>query len=495
MARTALWISEAQMLAETARLVSHDLDFLPLHSYNNIRQGNALRTSWTDIVGEGGVDFIIGNPPFVGYSLQSRPQKADMLSTLTDERGKPLRAAGKADYVAAWYYKAAALIADTPARAAFVSSNSITQGEQVALVWRPLIERYGLTIHFAHQTFRWDSEASEKAHVHCVIIGFACSTHQKGTPVHACLFDREGTRHEVSHITPYLTEGDTVFVESRNKPLCEVPAMLCGSKPAEGGHLILTEDEKDGLLKRETQAAPLVRPFMMGADFINRRPRYCLWLTKASPALIRSCPEVMRRIQAVRDFRLASKKEATRRKADTPALFDEVKECATDFVAIPKVSSERRSYIPIDYLSEEIIAGDKLFVLPEATPYHFAILTSSVHMAWMRAVCGRLKSDYSYSNTIVYNNFVWPQPTPAQRTAIEAAARAILDARAACPDSSLADLYDPLTMPPALRRAHRANDRAVLNAYGLAPDATETDIVRHLFDLYSRLTHDGGGTA
>lgn len=487
-AKTALWIAESQMMKETEDVVHMSLDFLPLRSYANIVEGNALRLDWEGVVDKMKLDYIMGNPPFVGYSLQNKEQKADILSVYVDEKGKPYKTAGKIDYVAGWYFKASQFIQGTSIRVAFVSTNSITQGEQVAGVWKPLFERFGIHIDFAHRTFRWDSEASLKAHVHCVILGFSVADNAKVKVI----FDSDVPK-TVKHINAYLADADNVFIESRTQPICDVPVMQNGGKPTEGGFLILTEEEKNDLIKDEPQAAKLIRPYMMGKDFIVRRPRYCLWMAGVAPSIIRNCPKVLKRIQQVREYRLASPKAATRKKAETPMLFDEVRECETDYVAIPKVSSENRRYIPMDYLPKVIIPGDKLFMLQSASLYYFGILTSNVHMAWMRAVCGRLKSDYSYSNTIVYNNFPWPTPTDEQRAKIEQTAQAILDARALYPDSSLADLYDETTMPPELRKAHQDNDRAVMRAYGFSVrDTTEASCVAELMRMYEKLTEGKG---
>ncbi|MBR1760659.1 MAG: hypothetical protein IJ741_05705, partial [Schwartzia sp.] len=440
-----------------------------------------------------------------------------MLHVYVDEKGKPYKKAGKIDYVAGWYFKAAEFLASlsegggarsategvlqtggkTPPtafggppsskrraiRAAFVSTNSITQGEQVADVWKPLYERFGVHIDFAHRTFRWDSESSDKAHVHVVIVGFSVEEHGREKRLYA------GEQVQiVKNISPYLVDAPTVFVGSRNTPLCKVPEMLNGGKPAEGGNLILTEEEKNALITENPAAEKFIRPFMMGADFIQRKPRYCLWLVGANPAELKKCPRILERVQKVKVFRLASKKPATQKKAETPTLFDEVRPLTTDYIALPKVSSERRRYIPIDYLEAEVIAGDKLFMLPNSTLYHFGILTSNVHMAWMRAIAGRLKSDYSYSNSIVYNNFPWPTPTDAQKQTIEQTAQAILDARAKYPDASLADLYDETTMPPELRKAHQANDRAVMSAYNFDVKISEAECVAKLMEIYQALT-------
>ena len=485
-AKTALWIAESQMLKETEDIVHQSLDFLPLKSYANITEGNALRINWETIVSKQELFRIMGNPPFVGYSLQSKEQKDDILSIYQDEKGKPYKAAGKIDYVSGWYFKASELMQGTDIRTAFVSTNSITQGEQVAGVWEPLYKRFGIHIDFAHRTFIWDSEASMKAHVHCVIVGFSIGENKK----QRMLFSSERMQY-VENINAYLVNARDVLVEPRKEPICSVPILLNGGKPTEGGFLILTDDEKEELLKIEPQAEVFIRPYMMGKDFIDRKPRYCLWMVDANPSLLKSCHKVRERIEKVRLYRMASPKEATRRKAETPQLFDEVRECKTDYVAIPKVSSERRRYIPMEYLPAEIIPGDKLFMLPDASMYHFGILTSNVHMAWTRAVCGRLKSDYSYSNTIVYNCFPWPVPDESKRKKIEETAQMILDARAKYPDSSLADLYDDLTMPPELRKAHQQNDRAVLQAYGFPTSASvfnEADCVAALMELYQKMT-------
>ena len=483
-AKTALWIAESQMMKETEDVIHMRLDFLPLKSYVNIVEGNALRIDWESVVPKTELNYIMGNPPFVGYSLQNKEQKADILSVYVDEKGKPYKTAGKIDYVAGWYFKAANLMEGTKIKTAFVSTNSITQGEQVAGVWKPLYERFGIHIDFAWRTFKWESEATQKAAVHVVIVGFSCENRSD----ERILFVNDGAVQKVETISPYLIDAPITFIIGRTSPLCNVAVMQNGGKPAEGGNLILTKEEKEELLRNEPQAEKFLRPYMMGKDFINRETRYCLWLPKVNPAELKKCPKVLERIKKVREFRLASKKEATQRKADTPTLFDEVRECENDYIAIPKVSSENRRYIPMEYLSSDIIAGDKLFMIQNGTLYYFGILTSNVHMAWMRAVAGRLEMRYSYSNTIVYNNFPWCNPTESQRAKIEKTAQGILDARALYPDSSLADLYDEATMPIELRKAHRANDRAVMEAYGFSvKDMTESKCVAELMKMYQEL--------
>jgi hypothetical protein len=483
-AKTALWIAESQMLHETSRILARDLDFLPLKSYSNIVEGNALTIDWNSVCPPEQLSYIIGNPPFVGYSLQSKEQKEQILSIYVDEKGKPFKTAGKIDYVSAWYYKAAQMIQGTNVRCAFVSTNSITQGEQVAAVWKPLMDMFHIHIDFAYRTFRWDSEASLKAHVHCVIIGFSWAENDK----ERFIFNESGTKETVKHINPYLIDSDDIFIESRTKSICDIPQMIYGSKPVDGGYFFLTEEEKNAILQSEPNVAKFIRQIYGSEEFINNKKRYVLWLVDASPAEIKNSPTLFKRVQAVREYRLQSTKEATRKSADWAHLFQEVRSSKTEYIIVPRVSSEKRRYIPIGYISPDCVTNDSAQFIPNATLYHFGILTSNVHMAWMRAVCGRLKSDYRYSKDIVYNNFPWPEPSAEQVAEIERTAQAILDARAEYPDSSLADLYDEVTMPVNLRRAHQANDRAVLRAYGFPANITEPDCVAALFALYEQMT-------
>ena len=483
-ATTALWISEAQMLAETERIVQQDISFLPLRAYNNICEGNALQTDWTSLCPKEELTYIIGNPPFVGYSLQSAGQKEDMLQILTDEKGKPYKMAGKVDYVAAWFFKAAQLMQGTSIRTAFVATNSITQGEQVAAVWQPVMERFGAHIDFAYPSFRWDNEASDKAHVHCVIVGFSCDP-ALAKAKRKKLFAQEGCK-EVDNINAYLVAANNEFINNRKLPLCDVPLMTTGNRPADGGFLIIEQEDYDDFIAKEPDAVPFIKKFVGSTEFINNKKRYCLWLVDASPAQMRKMPLVMKRIEGCKQDRLNSPDKGRQQLADMPHLFREIQN-PNNYLIIPKVSSERRPYIPIGYMDKETIASDLVFIIPSASLYHFGVLTSWVHMAWMRAVCGRLKSDYRYSKDVVYNNFPWPEADEAAVAAISKTAQAILDARAAYPDSSLADLYDDTLMPPALRRAHRNNDRAVLRAYGFPTNDsfTESDCVARLFQLYA----------
>ena len=481
-ATTALWISEAQMMAETEKIIHHDIDFLPLKSYANIHEGNSLRIDWESVCPKEKLSYIIGNPPFVGYSLQSKEQKADLLCVFVDEKGKPFKTAGKIDYVAAWYYKAAQMMQGTRIRAALVSTNSITQGEQVAAIWKPLKEMFGTHIDFAYRTFRWDSEASLKAHVHCVIVGFSDTPNDKTK----LLFDN-GQVSEVENINGYLTNAPDVFIQSSSKPKdSSVPNMTTGNRPADGGHLIIEEEDYDEFILREPNAKPYIKKLLGSSEFINNKKRWCLWLIEATPHQLKAMPLVMNRVQLCKEDRESSSDAGRRKLADTPTLFRETNN-PTDYIAVPKVSSERRRYVPMGFLHDDTIPTDLLFIIPSATLYHFAILESNVHMAWMRAVCGRLKSDYRYSKDIVYNNFPWPSPTPEQKARIAEAAQAILDARALYPDSSLAELYDPTLMPKELLQAHRQNDRLVMAAYGFGAKMTESECVAELFRRYGEM--------
>lgn len=480
-AQTALWIAESQMMRETEDIVQKSLDFLPLKSYANIREGNALRLDWASVVPVEKLSYIMGNPPFVGYSLQTKSQKEDILSVFLDEKGKPTKTAGKLDYVSAWFYKTAQLIAGTPTRAALVATNSVCQGEQVAALWKPLFEQFKIRFDFAYRTFRWDSDASDKAHVHCVIIGF--SSEGESFP---CIFTESGERVPAKNINPYLIDAPDVFVESRKKPICNVPEIIKGSSPVDGGNFFLEENERNEIISAFPKAEKMIRRFLGAREFLHNLPRYCIWLEDTTPAEIKSVPAILKRVAAVKEFRLASTKAATRKFAEMPTRFMEMRQPKTNYILIPRHSSENRKYIPFGFMSPDVICGDANNMLPDATIYHFGILTSSVHMAWVRVVCGRIKSDYRYSNDVVYNNFPWCEPTPEQRVKIEVTAQAILDARERYPDCSLADLYDETTMPPDLRRAHRDNDRAVLAAYGFPKEITESQCVSLLMQRYNR---------
>ena len=478
-AKTALWIAESQMMKQTEDIVHMNLDFLPLKSYVNIIEGNALRIDWETVVPKRELNYIMGNPPFVGGMYMSPEQKKDITDVM---RG--FESVGELDYVAGWYKKATELMRDTYIRAAFVSTNSICQGQQATTLWATLFSE-GIYINFAHRTFRWDSEASIKAHVHCIIVGF--SYHKS---FNARLFDGLGNVRLVDNINQYLTDAPTVIIASRSKPLCAVPHIRFGSMPRDGGGFILSESEKDELIAREPLSEQWIHLYLGAEEFLKNKKRYCLWLLGANPAEISKCPTVKSRIQSVRDFRLASKAAGTRKFAETPSLFCQIAQPQTGcYIAVPKTSSERRRYIPLGFLDASVIASDLLFLIPDAALFHFGVLESNVHMAWMRTVCGRLKSDYRYSKDIVYNNFPWPTPTDAQKAKIEQTAQAILDARALYPDCSLADLYDEVTMPPELRKAHQQNDKAVMEAYGIpVKGTTEATCVAELMRRYQELS-------
>ena len=479
-AKTALWIAESQMMKATEDIVHRNLDFLPLKSYVNIVEANALRLDWNTVIPKERLHYIMGNPPFVGARLMSVEQKADLNAIF--EGGKNV---GNLDYVSCWYKKAAEMMLGTFIRAALVSTNSITQGEQASLLWKPLVEKLGVHIDFAHRTFRWDSEANSKAHVHCVIVGFSIVPSEKP----CLLFDGDNVK-TCQTINAYLCDAPNVFIESRSTPLCAVPEIGIGNKPIDDGNYLFLPEEKEAFLQQEPEAEKYFRKWYGAQEFISNKPRWCLWLGECSPVELRQMPKCLERVENVRQFRLASKSAGTRKIADTPTRFHVENMPKGNYIVVPETSSERRFYTPIGFLTPDVLCSNAIRLIPDATLYHFGILTSSVHMAWMRAVAGRLKSDYRYSKDIVYNNFPWCEPTEAQKVAIEQTAQGILEARALYPDCSLADLYDETTMPPELRKAHQANDRAVMKAYGYAPTLTEPEIVADLMKRYQTLTEN-----
>ena len=482
-AKTALWVAESQMMKETEDVVHMSLDFLPLKSYANIIEGNALRLDWEDVVPKHKLNYIMGNPPFVGARLMGSEQK-DEVNLIFDG----WKNAGNLDYVCCWYKKAADFMNGTAIRSALVSTNSVSQGESVANLWKPLFQA-GVHIDFAHRTFRWDSEAKIKAHVHCVIIGF--STAPNPAPKVLYTSDRNQI---VQNINGYLLDGPNVFIESRKKPLCKVPDVVFGNMPNDGGYLSdYSTEAKNTIVSEYPESASLFKKFVGATEFINNKDRWCLWLQGVSPAVIRKIPPILSAVENVRAMRESSNRAATRKLAETPMLFGEIRQPNSNYIIIPRHSSQNRKYIPIGFMSPDIICGDANLLLPQATLYHFGIMVSNVHNAWVHTVCGRIKSDFRYSVNMVYNNFPWPTPTDAQRTKIEQTAQAILDARALYPDASLADLYDELTMPPELRTAHQQNDRAVMQAYGFSVrDMTESTCVAALMKMYQRLTEQKG---
>ena len=475
-ATTALWISEAQMIAETEKIIHHDIDFLPLKSYANIYEGNSLRIDWEEVCLKHKLDYIIGNPPFVGARFMNENQKADLIAIF----GEKWKNVGNIDYVGAWYKRACDYMKDSNIEAALVSTNSISQGEQVANLWQPLFAG-GIRINFAHRTFRWDSEAKLKAHVHVVVIGFSYKEHKQ-----KYLFDK-GQKIGVANINAYLCDAPNTFVCSRSKAICDVPKIGIGNKPIDGGNYLFEKEEMENFIKREPKSAQYFHPWYGSVEFIHQKPRYCLWLGDCSPKEIKEMPLCYERVENVRQARLASRNAGTRQLADTPTRFHVENMPDSSSIIIPKVSSEKRKYVPMGFIHKGTLASDLVFLIPNASLYHFGILESNVHMAWMRAVCGRLEMRYRYSKDVVYNNFPWPSPTPEQQAKIEAAAQAILDARALYPDSSLADLYDPILMPKALLLAHRENDRAVMQAYGFSTKMVESESVATLIKLHADL--------
>ena len=485
-AKTALWIAESQMMKETEEIIHSNLEFLPLKSYANIVEGNALRIDWETVVPKDKLNYIMGNPPFIGYSLQTEEQKQDILSIYVDDKGKPYKTAGKMDYVSAWYFKASQMIINTKIRVAFVSTSSITQGEQVAAVWKPLYDRFNIQIDFAHRTFKWESEAKDKAAVFCIIVGFSCNALIIGHDKYIFNADR---MIKAKNINPYLMEAPNIFVDTRTKPICSVPVMVYGSKPTDDGQFFLSPEERAEVLKIEPQIDKYIKKFMGATEFINNKDRYCLWLLNASPNEIRSSKFISQRIQNVKEFRLNSTKKATQESANTPTLFQEIRQSESTYILVPAHTGGTRKYIPIGFEDKDTICGNANLSIPNAGLYHFGVLTSNVHMAWTRVVCGYLGTSYRYSANIVYNNFPWPTPTEEQKAEIEKTAQAILDARALYPDCSLADLYDELTMPPELRKAHQANDKAVMKAYGFWGKLnTESECVAELMKMYQELT-------
>lgn len=467
-AKTALWIAESQMIKETEDIIKTDIEFLPLTTNANIVEGNALRIDWNDVLPAEKLDYIMGNPPFAGRRYRTETQIEDVSKFFTYK---------DIDYVACWYIKAAMYIQGTNIKCAFVSTNSICQGEQVAAIWQPMTEKYGIHINYAYRTFIWDSEASIKAHVHCVIIGFSCINISKkyiyyGTDVSV-----------VPYINGYLLNAPDVFISGRSTPLCNVARMRNGNVPLDGDALKIEKADYP-----KFKDCKFIKRLIGGKELLYNNDRYVLWLVNATPSEIKSDGRIMERVEKCRQNRLGMKDKGTRKLADKPTTFRDTLN-PDKYIALPMVSGERRRYIPMAYFDSKTIPTNQVQIIPNATIYDFGVLESNVHMAWMRTVCGRLKNDYRYSKDIVYNNFPWPTPTPAQKEAIEQTAQGILDARTLYPDSSLAELYDPLTMPSELQKAHRANDRAVMQAYGFDIKTTsESDCVAKLMKMYQELT-------
>lgn len=481
-AKTALWIAESQMMHETENILHMTLDFLPLKSYTNIIESNALRIDWNDVIDKNELNYIMGNPPFIGSSMMTKEQKDEAVNIF----GK-IRLSNSLDYVCAWYFKAGEYIQNTLIKVAFVSTNSITQGEQVAPLWGNIIDKYNIQIIFAYRTFIWDSEASLKAHVHCVIIGFSSNL----VNTNKTIFENNKVI-EAKNISPYLLDSPTVIIDSFVKPISNVPICALGNTAKDEGNLLLSEDERVELINKYPILEKYIRRYVGGRDFLHDdEKRYCLWFKDGNLADFRNIPEIRYRLEKVKEFREKSTSKDTRMKAEVPYLFFRTPHIESDYIIIPRTTSERRRYIPIGFMNKNNIGSDALMVIYGASLYNFGVLISNVHSAWMRCVGGRLKSDYRYSAVIVYNTFPWPNPTDMQKENINKTAQAILEARAKYPNSSLADLYDELTMPPELRKAHQQNDIAVMEAYGFNwRKMTESDCVAELMKMYQKLVEN-----
>ena len=479
-AKTALWIAEAQMWNETKKIISsftNISDFLPLETYDNIVESNALKIDWNEVIPNTKCSYIMGNPPFVGARLMSPVQKKDVAEIFKD-----IKNYGNIDYVGCWYIKAANYMKNTNIETALVSTNSICQGEQTTILWKDMLNN-GVNINFAYRTFRWDSEASLKAHVHCIIIGFSYKIRDKKV-----IYDN-GKFNEAKNINSYLVDAPNILIDSRSNPICNVSKADFGSMPNDNG--FLSDYSKEQVLEinsKYPESKNMFKLFIGATEFLHKKERYCLWLKGISPTLIKKVPPVYEAVEKVKELRNNSNREATRKLADIPMLFGEIRQPDGDYLVIPRHSSENRRYIPIGYIDKNVICGDANIIVPNANLYSFGVLMSNVHNSWMRVVSGRIKSDYRYSVKIVYNNFPWPNPTKEQKDKIEKTAQAILDARALYKDSSLADLYDELTMPVELRKAHQANDVAVMETYGFNwKTMTESECVSELMKMYKNI--------
>jgi hypothetical protein len=483
-AQVALWLVDHQMNLKVSEEFGMYFARIPLRSTPHIVRGNATAIDWNEVVPAERVSYIVSNPPFSGAMVMGDSQRDDMARVFADLPGF-----GVLDYVSCWYWLAAKYIDKTRISVGFVSTNSITQGEQVGLLWAPVMSRYRMKIHFAHRTFRWSNEAKGVAAVHCVIIGFSQLEPQSRTIFEYETISGEPHSVEAKNINAYLVDAPDVFLVNRPAPVCQVPSMRFGSMPRDGGHLILSIDERDRLIVEEPGAAKWIRPYTGAEEFLNGGRRYCLWLLNASPAELRGMPKIMERLEAVRDYRRASKAASTQRAAASPSVFVQLAQPTSDYLLVPRVSSERRQYIPMAFVGSDIIANDQVLTIQGATLFHFGVLSSAMHMAWVRYTCGRLKSDYRYSKDVVYNNFPWPDDATTKQTqTITDAAKAVLEARSAFPSSSLADLYDPLTMPPSLVQGHNDLDQAVDAAYGRRRMRNDSERVSFLFELYDKFT-------
>ena len=484
-AEVAMWLIDHQMNMQISNEFGQYFARLPLKKSAKIVHGNALRVDWEEVVAKNELSYIIGNPPFIGAMIMNDEQRKDILNIFKHETGSY----GVLDYVTAWYYKAAIFIQNTKIKVAYVSTNSIVQGEQTSILWKLLQVKFNIKIHFAHRTFNWKNEAKGNAAVFCVIIGFANFDTNNKT-----LFEYEdikGEPHEikVKNINAYLIDAKDIFIDNISNPICNIPKMSFGSMPRDGGNLIFTKEEKNEFINKEPESAKWIRPYTGAQEFINGYVRYCLWLNDLTPNVLNKLPLVLARINEVKKFRELSKAASTRKFANTPSLFCQIAQPNSDYLLIPRVSSERRKFIPIGYINENIIANDQVLTVPNTTLFHFGILTSSMHMSWVKTLCGRLKSDFRYSKDIVYNNYPWPEnPSEKQTKTIEEKAQNVLDVRVSFPTSSLADLYNPLTMPPALVKAHNELDKAVDAAYSKQAFTSEAKRMEFLFELYEKYT-------
>jgi hypothetical protein len=482
-AEVGLWLTDHQCNVELAEALGTTCRRLPLKAAPTIRIGNALRVDWQEFLRPTDDVLVFGNPPFVGGKYQTQPQRDDMAAVAAGVEN-----AGLLDYVCGWYLKAAEYTRGTRIRCAFVSTNSITQGEQAGVIWNYLFQRHGIKIHFGHRTFPWMSEARGRAHVHVVIIGFAAFDHPGKVIYDYAAAGSEPTVVEVSNISPYLSEGPDKAITNRSTPICSVPELAMGNQPIDGGHYLFTPDEKMAFLASEPAAKPFFMLWLGADEFINGIERWYLWLGLTRPEQLRRLPQCLKRVEAVRAYRLASKRKQTIKLAETPTRFQTENIPSGQYLVIPEVSSERRRYIPLGFLGPEVLCSNKLRIMRDATIFHFGVLTSAMHMAWTNAVTGRLKSDYQYSVKLVYNNFPWPaEVSEKDRASVEACAQAVLDARAQFPASTLADLYDPLTMPAPLVKAHAALDRAVDRCYRPKAFNSDRERVEHLFAMYEKL--------
>jgi len=476
-AKTALWIAESQMFEKTETLIYANDDFLPLKSYVNIVEGNALQLDWNQIVDVNKLNYVIGNPPFLGYKKQKINQKEDL---------EPLFGKTKAiDYVAGWFYKASQFIENTDVKVAFVSTSSICQGEQVEKIWGVLFNQFDIKIDFAYQSFKWQNETKNSAAVHCVIVGFSYKTTEVKTKV---IYRSINSYTIAQNINPYLLDAPTIFIKNRTKPISNVEIMNYGSEPREGGNLILSIDEKNALISESPFMQKYIHRFVSAKDYIDNKYRYCLWLVDADLSEIKKSKITMDRLKATKEFRLHSKQKQAYKSAETPYLFTSIRQPKTEYLLIPITTSENRKYIPIGYVDKDVIASNACNTISNASLHTFGIMTSNMHMAWMRTIAGRLKSDYRYSSSIVYNNYPWPKINDETKNEISETAKKILDVRKKYKNSTLGDLYNELIMPVELRKAHQENDKAVMTAYGLPiGKTTETDAVSHLFRLYETM--------